>query len=228
MANDLTTPVSVDTSTTDETPPAIRLKFSGEAFPRFSVTPSGVYDGSGSAAPQQRQPRGRFTRATAAIAESWPRLGTPNVNVAPLTTQQLYVCAIDLPANLTITGASFTTGTQAAVVPTNWWYTFSTSARVVKAVTADQLTAAMAASTDLPVAFGTPYTTTAAGLYYVGIMAKADTVPSLQGLTTTAVMNTTAPILAGTSNTAQTTPPALAATLTAVTAGTIQPYFYLY
>jgi hypothetical protein len=232
MAADLERPVSLTASTTDETPPIFRVRKGTETFDRLSITPSGLYTGDGTAAPKQEQPRGRFTRpqvvANPAIAETWPRHGSATGNTAILTTAQLHLVAIELPANLLVTGAGFITGTTAGGTMTNWWYVLADSARTVKAVTADQTSGAMAANTDLPLAFGTAFTTTYSGLHYVGIMVKATTVPSLMGVTNSATMTTPIPILAGTSNTGASTPVALAATLTAITPTAVEAYAYLY
>jgi len=233
MAANLDRPVALAASTTDETPPILNVRVGSEAFDRWRLTPSGVYTGDGSVAPQQNPPsRGRYTRplvvANPSIAETFPRHGTPIVNTAVLTQAQLHLVAIELPANLTVTGAGFVTGTTAADTPANWWYVLANSSRVVKAVTADQLTAAMAANTDLPVAFGAAYTTTYSGLHYVGIMVKGTAAPSLMGVTSSATITTPIPILAGTSNTAASVPPALAATLTAITPAAAYAYAYVY
>ena len=232
MAADIERPLSVTASTTDETPPIHRVRVGSEAFDRWQLRPSGIYTGDGTAAPKQDQPRGRYSRpqvvANPAIAETFPRLGSPVVNTAILTQAQLHLVAIELPAGLLVTGAGFITGTTAADTPANWWYVLANSSRVVKAVTADQLTAAMAANTDLPVAFGAAYTTTYAGLHYLGIMVKGTAAPSLMGVTSSATVTTPIPILAGTSNTAASVPPALAATLTAITPSAGLAYGYVY
>jgi hypothetical protein len=127
-----------------------------------------------------------------------------------------------------VTALHFVTGTTAAITPTHWWVAITDSAGVVVAVSADQLTAALAASTAFSVSFAVPQTLPA-GRYYAALMVVAGTVPTLIGLT--GIYNTIAiaPVTDSNSGTTgQTTAPALGATLTPPASQSASaPYFWV-
>jgi hypothetical protein len=154
-----------------------------------------------------------------ATGETFPRQ-YGNAYLVPVS-QQVYVSAIGLPAGLAVNSITMDVGGTAAATVTHGWYALLDSARVVRAVTADQTggnwTATFAAVTLSAAA--SAYTTTYSGLYYVAFCITATTLPQLvNGLTSTSNAAGLAPILCGTSGAATTTvPPALAATLGAVT-----------
>ena len=168
-----------------------------------------------------------FGIASPVIAETVPR-SSCSANLSVLTTQIVQLQAIELPPNQTVTTITYISGATAIVNATNWWFVLCDKNLVVKAVTADQLTTAWGTNTVKSLAVGTPYVTpNEADLYYVGIMVKAATVPTLRGPVAmgNAIMATAfTPTLCGASSTGQTTPPALAATLTAITGGVNYPY----
>src|SRR5260370_31260814 len=109
---------------------------------------------------------------------------------AAMTSGPLYLTAIPLLAGTVVTNITYITGLTAASGPTHWWYGLYDSSLNQLAVTADQTTAAMAASTayTLPVATGaggsiTSYTIGTSGLYYLGfVMVATVTMPSLMRL----------------------------------------------
>ncbi|KDN73907.1 hypothetical protein DF19_41655 [Streptomyces olindensis] len=110
------------------------------------------------------------------------RLGTSSTP----TSGTLYLVPIWLPKGLVVSNISFVSGSNAAATPTNWWFTLHDNTRKALARTADQLTAAWAANTIKTLAIaqttagaGTSYTTTYAGLHYLGVMVKATTNPNL-------------------------------------------------
>ncbi|GGN46812.1 right-handed parallel beta-helix repeat-containing protein [Streptomyces fuscichromogenes] len=110
------------------------------------------------------------------------RLGTTSTP----TSGTLYLVPIWLPKGLVISTISFISGATAAATPTNWWFTLHDSSKVALARTADQTTTAWAANTVKTLAIAqttagtaSTYTTTYAGLHYLGIMVKATTVPNL-------------------------------------------------
>lgn len=110
------------------------------------------------------------------------RLGTSSTP----TSGVLYLVPIWLPKGLVVSNLSFISGATGATTPTNWWFTLHDSSRKALARTADQLTAAWAANTVMTKAIAqttagtaTSYTTTYAGLHYLGVMIKATTNPNL-------------------------------------------------
>jgi parallel beta-helix repeat protein len=110
------------------------------------------------------------------------RLGTSSTP----TSGTLYLVPIWLPKGLVISNISFASGSTAATTPTNWWFTLHNSSKVALARTADQTTTAWAANTVMTKAIAqttagsaSSYTTTYAGLHYLGVMIKATTNPTL-------------------------------------------------
>jgi parallel beta-helix repeat protein len=110
------------------------------------------------------------------------RLGTSSTP----TSGTLYLVPIWLPKGLVVSNISFASGSTAATTPTNWWFTLHNSSKVALARTADQTTTAWAANTVMTKAIAqttagsaSSYTTTYAGLHYLGVMIKATTNPTL-------------------------------------------------
>ncbi|MGW7053143.1 right-handed parallel beta-helix repeat-containing protein [Streptomyces sp. NPDC054887] len=134
------------------------------------------------------------------------------------TSGSLYLVPIWLPKGLVVSNITFTSGGTAAVTPTNWWFTLHNSSRVALARTADQTTSAWAANTVKTLAIaqttagaGTSYTTTYAGLHYLGVMVKATTQPNIVGEGSVAdVVASVSPGFGGT-DTGMTTPPTVTA-----------------
>ncbi|MFI7240117.1 right-handed parallel beta-helix repeat-containing protein [Streptomyces cyaneofuscatus] len=133
------------------------------------------------------------------------------------TSGVLYLVPIWLPAGLVVSNIAFVSGTNAAVTPTNYWFSLHDSNRVALARTADQGAAAWAANTvkSLAIAQSTAgsassYTTPYRGLYYLGVMITATTLPNLIGEGAVPAVSAAAPGL-GPTNTGQTAPPTVTA-----------------
>lgn len=149
-------------------------------------------------------------------------------NLAALTTQIMTAVALYLEAGDVVTNLTFMSGATGAGTPTNWWFalydTVATPALIAQ--TADQTSTAWAADTAKTVALSAPYTVTATGIFYAGVMVKATTVPTLIGASiqtdASGAIVTGQKVLARTSGSALTaTAPATIATPTTV--GTV-PY----
>lgn len=159
------------------------------------------------------QRRSEILRPSAALRETVDRANAPQmVSSSVLATGTLYMSAIPLFKGDVVSSVSFFTASVAAVSPTNWWVGLYDAARNLVAVSTDQTTRAIPATSVIttPVADsgGAAFTVPADGLYYIGIMVAASTMPTVYGSTSTisAVLNQ-APKIAGASNTGQTTPP---------------------
>jgi len=140
-----------------------------------------------------------------------------------LTTQIMTSVPLFLRKGDVVTSLTFRSGGTAAGTPTNYWFALYSSAATpaLLAQTADQLTAAWAATANKTLALSSPVTISADGIYWAAVMVKATTVPSLVGVSTTAA----APIISGSGevNLAQssgsaltTTAPATIASVTAL------------
>ncbi len=170
-------------------------------------------------------------KPTAAHFETFARAFAPTLPTAgfALTSGTLYMTAIYLPAGEVVSSFSYKSGTVGFTTPTNWWFGLYSSARVQLATTADQLTAAWAGSTlqTLNIATvaggaGSTYTVPSSGLYYVGIcVASANNLGTIVGVTETGLITGLAPVVAGSSSTAQTAPQAFPFTAAAITAGSV-------
>lgn len=160
-----------------------------------------------------------------------PRVGlydsaSDSGNVA-LTTQVMTSVPVWLAAGDVITNISFFVGATAAGTPTNWWAALYSNAATpaLLSQSADQTSGAAAANTKQTLALGAAQTITQTGVYWVGLMFKATTVPTLLGAVTVP------PIVTGERNLAQTSGSALVATAPATiatpTAVRFAPYVVL-
>lgn len=148
---------------------------------------------------------------TNCIFETFPRCmgstatATQTIGVS---TGVVEMVPVWLPAGMPITNLNWITGTTAAVGPTHWWLGLANSSRVQVASTADQLTAAIGASSLITKALTSVYTTTYTGLYYALLSVTTSTTqPTSTGLPVPiASMNIPTPVVAGASATVQSTP----------------------
>lgn len=133
-----------------------------------------------------------------------------------LTSQVMTSVALFLRGGDVVTNLTFRSGATAAGTPTNWWFALYSSAATpaLLAQTADQLTAAWAATTNKTLALSSPVTVPADGIYWAAVMVKATTVPSLVGMSTTA----SAGIVSGEKSLAQTSGSSLTGTAPATIA----------
>lgn len=119
-------------------------------------------------------------------------------------------------AGKTITGAGIPAATTILSVQSGTSITLSANAT------------ATASGVDLSWARAVTYSVTATGLYYIGIMVKATTVPTLRGVTLAGtVAANLPPILQGTSTGSLTTPGSCPATAGALTVAASNPYAYV-
>ena len=154
-------------------------------------------------------------------AESIPRMLCNEANLSALTSGTLFFQAIYLRAGQKISSVSVSSATTAAGTPTNQRFGLYDSARNKLAETSDALTAAWAANTVKTLSLTSQYTITQSGLYYIGVLVAATTVPTIKGLTakTSGSLAAQAPILHGnTASTGLTT--SIPSTAGAVTGGT--------
>lgn len=172
-----------------------------------------------------------FRLPTGALASTYPRTA-PGSNIASLTSGVQFFVGIDLVAGQSITSISFVSGATAAGTPTNQWFTLYDASRAKLAVTADDTTTAWAANAVKTLAIaGGPYVVPTSGMYYVGIMVKATTTPSLIALngSNASTVWGLAPILSGTdnTNTGLTVPSGAPATAAALSINDRIPYAYV-
>lgn len=183
------------------------------------------YGGTGLSTPVPRA--GSILLPTGAIAQTVPRVSA-GTNFAALVSAQLLLVAIWLPASVTVTSITFVSGTQALVTGVNQWFALYSAARGKLGVTSDDTSTAWGASTAKTLNLATPQAITAEGLYYLGCMVKATTVPSLVGQSATPATKDIPPILSGLSTAALTNPASAPATAAAITTGqTAVEYAYV-
>lgn len=164
---------------------------------------------------------------TGYFAQTFPRTGAGTVSQTASASATEQVAAIQLIKGQVVTNIAFLSGVTAGGTLVNQWFTLRSSARVLLGVTADDTSTAWAADTLKPLALATPYTILTSGLYYLGCMVKATTVPTLVGTAySRAAIAALPPILCGTdgTNTSLTNPASAPATSAAYTAGTAYAY----
>ena len=118
-------------------------------------------------------------------------------------------------SNITIINAA-----TAVSTPTNWWLFYCTAAGVIKAISADQLTTALAADTYVTLPMATPYPDAVGGFNYLGVCFAGTTGPTIAAAVTLsthgrgAVKSTNGMnVIAASCDTGKTTPPAVGSTL---------------
>lgn len=164
---------------------------------------------------------------TGALVETVPREeATTNGNM--LTSGRLQMVAIGLWAGLTITSISFVSSTTALSAGTNQWFGLFNSSREALRLTVDDTTTAWAARSVKTLALTSQYVVPTTGLYYLGVMVAATTVPTLAcNPLLHADIGQIAPILTGSSTTTLTTPPALPFTAAAINSNLNRPYAWV-
>jgi hypothetical protein len=144
---------------------------------------------------------------TGCKAETFPRMLVPEVNTALLSTGRLSLEAIAIRSGELITSISFWSATTAAGTPTNQLFGLYDNNLNLLRATNNDTTTAWGANTRKRLNLTSTFTTTYTGLYYLGIMVTATTVPTVKGYTarTGGQLNAAAPSLGGTSTTGLTT-----------------------
>jgi hypothetical protein len=171
---------------------------------------------------------------TGALAWTLDRAQTSISSVTSfLTTQRMYVTGIALKAGMTVTNITFVVSSTAASAPTNWWYalySYHATAPVLLRQTADQTTGAMNANTAYTKALTSAYVVPTSGFYYIGIMVKATTVPTLFALQTSPgqIPAGQVPVLQGqTSDTGLTTTAPNPCGTSGMTGGSFRPWAWI-
>lgn len=152
-------------------------------------------------------------------------------NNAALTSAQLFLVGTVISAGTVCTNITFHSATTALSAGTNQWFALYDKNLALLRVTADDTSTAWAANAAKILALATTYTTTTTDRYYLGIMVKATTVPTLGGMSHGNVATNTpmslAPIYAGTSTGSLTNPASAPDPAAALTASNIIPYAYI-
>lgn len=158
----------------------------------------------------------RVLQPNAYAAESVPRSAATITSRGTLASGRMSVVAIELPVGLTINKLIFHSGTTALATGSNQWFCLLDQNRNQLAVTADDTSTAWASNTAKALSLATPFTTAYAGLYYLGVVVVATTVPSLVAIQQLGYIAGLAPVLSGTANTALTNPASCPATAQAL------------
>lgn len=159
-----------------------------------------------------------------ALYETFDRDMCNEVNTALLSTGRLSLQAIYIPAGTLISSISFWSATTAAGTPTNQLFGLFDSNRNLLATSTNGTTGAWAANSKKTLSLTATFTTTYSGLYYLGLMVTATTVPTIKGNTarTGGQLQAEAPSMGGTSTTGLTT----ALPATAAAPGTVTTSFW--
>jgi hypothetical protein len=160
------------------------------------------------------------------LAQPYRRTQVASSTLTAPATGVLQLHSIYLPAGLTVSAVTFFAGTTAATDPTNQFFALYSSALGLLAQSADATTGAWAANAAKRLPLATAYTTTAAGLYYVGLLVVATAVPTLAGVAAIATGPRNIGFISGGASTGSLTD-TLPATADAITASGTSPYFEL-
>jgi parallel beta-helix repeat protein len=169
----------------------------------------------------------QFTLPTGAMAQNMDRVRTAMSSQGVLSSGRLWLAAIVLPAGRTISSITFVSAGTALVSGTNQWFGLFDSSRNALRLTADDTSAAWSVSTAKTLALTSSFVTTYAGLYYIGVMVAASTVPTLLGGSQSGVISTLAPVVSGSADINLTTPPTLPFQATALANAGAIPYCYV-
>lgn len=164
--------------------------------------------------------------STSSFASTWDRrVEIETNNTAILSTGRISCVSIFLPKGLTINNISFWSMTTALSVGVNQWFGIFDLSRNKLAVTADDTSTAWAANTKKTLVISGGYVITASAWYYLGIMVKATTVPTLAGLGSASANNYygAAPLPAMVNDTGLTNPASCPSQLAA---GAVQNMWY--
>lgn len=160
------------------------------------------------------------------LAETFPR-ALATTNTSALTSGTLFLQGIYLTAGQLVSNIGIISATTAAGTPTNYFFALYDGSRNLRAQSANQTTTAWAANTAKTLAMTTTYRVPTSGLYYIGLMVAATTVPTIHGgpAKANAVVSSTVPILHGNSTSGLTT--TLPDPAAAITAGTTSIYAWV-
>jgi len=156
------------------------------------------------------------------------QLASSTVTLTAGTIVQTY---IGLQKGQIVSKLSIVTAATAAGTPTNSWAGLASPVGAtpkVVAISADGLTGAIAANSVVTFTLSSPYTVPTTGWYLAFVCVAATTGPTAAAAPSlgAAGRGAIAPFVSGPGATAQTTPPALGATLTATTASGAIPLIY--
>ena len=165
-------------------------------------------DGGGFVKPNSDTPylNNRFV-LSGALFETFDRNLCNEVNSSVLSSGRLSLQAIYIPKDTLVSSISFWSATTALATATNQLFgLYNSSFNLLRQSVNDGATA-WAANSRKTLALSSTFTTTYSGIYYLGIMVAATTVPTLKGNTakTGGQLGAGAPSMGGTSTTGLTT-----------------------
>lgn len=153
-----------------------------------------------------------------AFTQTLDRTSVTIVNLATsLVSGTVNMTAVYLLKGTVVTSITVMAGTTGITTGTHQLFGLYDASRNRLAQTSDDTSTAWTASTSKTLTLTAPFTITADGVYYIGIMITATTVPTFAGVAAGTIGFTVAPIINGRSSTAQTSLPNPAATITANT-----------
>jgi hypothetical protein len=167
-----------------------------------------------------------YTLPTGGLAATFDRTAVSATSSQTLTSGSLYLAAIVLKAGVTYSALNVRAVTGWTSV-THSWAGIYDSSEVVLAISADDTTATVSATTTKTWTLGSAYTPSITGFFYVGIMAVGTGISVLGKSLGSAQISTLAPITLGVADSGLTTPQSVGATASAITPGVVHPYVWL-
>lgn len=146
--------------------------------------------------------------------------------VAP-ASGTLELVLIKLRKGTLVSKITYMSGTTALSVGSNQWFALYSSALALLGVTNDDTNTAWSANVEKQLTLAAAYTVPSTGLYYLGKLIVATTVPTMSGFSGVAIPNGLTPIIAGTSTASLTTPASAPNPAAAVTRTATVPYAWV-
>lgn len=139
---------------------------------------------------------------TGILAETFPRWNMRYGNEALLTSGTLYLASTYLPKDETVTSITFYSSSTALASGNNQWFALYDSSLNLLRQTTDDTSTAWASASAKTLNLTSTYTTSSAGMFYLGIMVNATTVPTLRAtdVHTDATIVGMSPAMFGTTN----------------------------
>ena len=193
---------------------------------RLGIGSAGNVLGGSNGLPAWQKRSTGYKARTGALAETYSRSGTVSIATQAVSgTSVTQVTMIELFAGMVISTITLLSGTTPGSGMTHQWFFLADASRVQVATTADDTSTAWSANAEKGLAIAaiasgasSTYTVAADGLYYLGVCVTGTT-PTLVGNTlVSATYAALPPIVAGSSDTVTTGPPAFAKTYGALTA----------
>lgn len=170
---------------------------------------------------------GAIEKPSAALSETFARTYASSAAVGAATSGRLLLHTIPLLKGMVVSSITFVSGSTAIATPSNQWFSLYSPTLALLGTTADDTTAAWGQNIVKTLSLSSPVTITSDGLYYVGFVAVASTMPTFTGIALSGALGAMPPILVAQSTTGLTNPASAPNPAGALSSIGIRPYAYV-